>query len=252
MPEGFFMSFFAISGILFPFVMTALGAAMVFLFKNKIGAGAQRICLGFASGVMAAATAFSLLVPASGMMGKETAWMILPSAFLLGAGAVMALDVFLRRARYAQRQGTDAQKRMMLFAAITLHNIPEGMAVGLAFAGAGVNPAAAAAVALGIGLQNLPEGAAAALPLRQGGLSRWRSFLLGALSGAVEPVAAMLMIVFSSALTPVLPALMAFAAGAMMVVVLCELAPASAAARDGGIAAMLGFALMMAMDLGLS
>ena len=246
------MSVFVLLGILFPFVMTALGAAIVFLFRNSVGARAQRICLGFAAGVMAAATAFSLLVPASKMIPAAQAWFALPLAFFVGAALVMTLGDFLRRAQYAQRQGEDAQRRLLLLWAVTLHNIPEGMAVGLAFAAAGASPAAAAAVALGIGLQNLPEGAAVSLPLRQGGMSRWRAFLLGAISGAVEPVAAALMVVFAAALAPVLPVLMAFAAGAMMVVVLCELAPASAAARDGAIAAMLGFALMMAMDLGLS
>ncbi len=247
------MNGFVLAGILFPFIMTALGAAVVFLFRNRIGARAQRICLGFAAGVMAAATAFSLLVPASEQMEKNGggAWLWLPLSFLAGAAVIFLLNVFLRRAQYAQRQGQDAQRRLLLLSAVTLHNIPEGMAVGLAFAAAGANPAAAAAVALGIGLQNLPEGAAVSLPLRQGGMSRRRSFLMGALSGAVEPLAALLVLSFSAVLAPVLPLLMAFAAGAMMVVVLCELAPASASARDGGIAAMIGFALMMAMDLGL-
>lgn len=246
------MSLFVICGILFPFLMTALGAAVVYLFRAGIGARTQRICLGFAAGVMSAATAFSLLVPAQNMMDGAHAWLWLAAAFLLGAGAVGLLDVLLRRAGYAMRQGQDMQKRMTFLSAIVLHNIPEGMAVGLAFAPGGAGLAAAAAVALGIGLQNLPEGAAVSLPLRQGGMSRRRAFLLGALSGAVEPAAALLMIAFSAWLAPVLPVLMAFAAGAMMLVVLAELAPASAAARDGAVAAMIGFALMMAMDMGLS
>ena len=235
------MRCFVFAGILFPFVMTALGAAVVFLFRRQIGARARRVCLGFAAGVMAAATAFSLLVPAQEMMGGGAAWLVLPVSFLLGAGAVGLLDAFSKTER-------------TLLAAITLHNIPEGMAVGLAFAAAlsgGGALAAGAAAALGIGLQNLPEGAAVSLPLRQSGMSRGRSFLLGAASGAVEPVSALLMIACSPWLAPVLPALMAFAAGAMMLVTLGELAPASAAARDGAVAAMLGFALMMAMDMGL-
>ena len=245
------MNFFAVTGIAFPFLMTALGAAVVYLFRSRIDARAQRICMGFAGGVMAAATAFSMLVPAQQMMGDARAWLWLPAAFLLGAAAVGLLNRLLRRADFALRQGADAQRRMTFLSAIVLHNIPEGMAVGLAFAPVGAGAAAAAAVALGIGLQNLPEGAAVSLPLRQGGMSRRRAFLLGVLSGAVEPLAALLMIVCSAWLAPVLPVLMAFAAGAMMLVVLAELAPASAAARDGAVAAMIGFALMMAMDVGL-
>lgn len=250
------MSVFVFSGILFPFVMTVLGGAVVFFFKSQIGARAQRICFGFAAGVMAAATAFSLLVPAAEQMAQSggAAWLWLPISFLVGAAVIFALNIFLQRAQYAQRQGQDAQRRALLFSAVTLHNIPEGMAVGLAFAAAGADAAAAAAavaVSLGIGLQNLPEGAAVSLPLRQGGMSRGRSFLFGALSGAVEPIAALLVLMLSSVLAPVLPLLMAFAAGAMMVVVFAELCPEAAAARDGAIASMLGFALMMAMDIGL-
>ena len=225
------MRLYVYSGILFPFVMTALGAAVVFLFRRQIGARARRVCLGFAAGVMAAAT-----------------------AFLLGAGAAGGLNLLVRRTRYARRQGEDGRRDLAFLAAITLHNIPEGMAVGLAFAAAlsgGGALAAGAAAALGIGLQNLPEGAAVSLPLYQGGMSRKRSFLLGAASGAVEQVSALVMIACSAWLAQALPALMAFAAGAMMLVTLGELAPASAAARDGAIAAMLGFALMTAMDMGL-
>ncbi len=247
------MSVFVFAGILFPFVMTALGAAVVFLFRSRISARAQRICLGFAAGVMAAATAFSLLVPASEQMEKAggAAFIWLPLSFLVGAAVIFLLNIILRRAQYAQRQGQDAQRRLLLLSAVTLHNIREGMAVGLAFAAAGINPAAAAAVALGIGLQNLPEGAAVSLPLRQGGMSRRRSFLIGALSGAVEPLAALLVLSFSAVLAPVLPLLMAFAAGAMMVVVFSELCPEAAGERDGAIASIIGFALMMAMDIGL-
>ncbi len=245
------MRFFVLSGILFPFVMTTLGAAVVFLFRQHIGVRAQRICLGFAAGVMTAATAFSLLVPASEQMRAAggAAWFSLAVAFLTGAGVIAALDILLRRVR-AQRPGRDA----LLLWAVVLHNIPEGMAVGVAFAAAGESPAAAAAasaVALGIGLQNIPEGAAIALPLRQSGMTRRRSFWLGALSGAVEPLAAGVVLLFAGALGPVLPGLMAMAAGAMTLVVFSELAPASTAERDGALAVMIGFALMMAMDVGL-
>lgn len=241
------------TGILFPFLMTTLGAAIVFVFRQHVSARAQRVCLGFAAGVMTAATAFSLLVPAAEQMEKsgQSAWLAMPVAFLLGAALVFGLDALLSRAK--AEKGADAQRRTLFYAAVTLHNIPEGMAVGLALAaaGTGAGMAAAAAVSLGIGLQNLPEGAAVALPLRQSGMSRWRSFLLGMLSGAVEPAAAVLMLVFAALLAPVMPALMAFAAGAMIVVVFEELCPEATGARDGAMAAMIGFALMMAMDIGL-
>lgn len=248
------MRCFVFAGTLFPFLMTALGAAVVFLFRSRIGDRVQRICLGFAAGVMTAATAFSLLVPAAQQMARagEAAWLALPAGFLAGAGVIFALDAALRRA--GRLQSEDAQRRLLLLWAVTLHNIPEGMAVGVAFAAAGGSTAAAAAaaaVSLGIGLQNLPEGAAVALPLRQSGMSRRRSFLLGALSGAVEPLAAGIVLAFSYLLAPAMPLLMAFSAGAMLVVVFFELAPAATGTREGAIAAMLGFALMMAMDVGL-
>ena len=249
--RGDSMSIFVLSGILFPFAMTALGASVVFFFSRSIGARAQRICLGFAAGVMAAATAFSLLVPAAEQMANSggAAWCWLPLSFLVGAALIFALDVFLRRIQAVRRWGEDAQRRLLLLSAVTLHNIPEGMAVGVAFAAAGVNPAAAAAVALGIGLQNLPEGAAVSLPLRQGGMDRGRSVLIGAISGAVEPIAALLVLLFSAALAPVLPLLMAVSAGAMMWVVFAEMLPVSGSGRDGSLAAALGFVLMMALDL---
>lgn len=241
------------TGISFPFLMTTLGASIVFVFRQHVGARAQRICLGFAAGVMMAATAFSLLVPAAEQMecSGRAAWLAMPVAFLLGAAMVFALDALVYRAKTTR--GPDAQRRTLFYAAVTLHNIPEGMAVGLALAaaGTGAGMAAAAAVSLGIGLQNLPEGAAVALPLRQSGMSRWRSFLLGMLSGAVEPVASVLMLIFAALLAPVMPMLMAFAAGAMVVVVFEELCPEATGARDGALAAMVGFALMMAMDIGL-
>lgn len=247
------MRFFVFCGILFPFLMTALGAAIVFLFRRGVDARAQRICLGFAAGVMSAASAFSLLVPAAEQMDRSgEAWIALPVSFLIGAAAICLLDLLIPRGDALK----DAHRKTLMMAAVTLHNIPEGMAVGLAFAAVAQGcPGAAltaAGVALGIGLQNLPEGAAIALPLRQGGMSRGRSFLLGALSGAVEPLAAGMMLLLASRLAPVMPALMAFSAGAMMLVVFGELSPESTGRRDGALAAMIGFALMMAMDVGLS
>ena len=233
-------------GTLFTFAMTSLGAAMVFFFRSRISARAGRLCFGFAGGVVSAAAVFSLLLPA--MEQQEAAggapWQVVLPGFCAGILLMIALDTDLA-----------AHKRAMLIGAVTLHNIPEGMAVGLAFAsaaGAGKAAlAAAAAVALGIGIQNIPEGAAIALPLRQGGMSRTRSFFLGAASGAVEPVFGMLAALFASAVSGVMPPMMAFSAGAMMWVVFSEMLPESGQERDGAISAAVGYVLMMALDLAL-
>lgn len=245
------MRFFTFFGIAFPFAMTALGAAVVFLFRRGIGERARRLCMGFAAGVMTAASVFSLLLPAVEQSGTPV--LTATFGFLLGAGTIDALDGLLRRHGGLDDAGGERRQNALLFAAVTLHNIPEGLAVGLAFVQAfsGGTAAAAATVALGIGLQNLPEGAAIALPLRQSGVSRARSFLLGVLSGVVEPIAAACVLMIASMIAPATPWLMAFAAGAMTIVVFGELAPETAGERDGTIAAVLGFAAMMAMDVGL-
>ena len=247
---------FALLGTSFTFFMTALGAAAVFLMGRHAGARAHRLCLGFAGGVMSAAAVFSLILPAKEQLETSgaAAWLVISVGFALGAAAIALLDRALRYFRRIKSQEDGARRRMLLVAAVTLHNIPEGMAGGLAFALAGRNTAAAAAacvLALGIGLQNLPEGAAISMPLRQSGMSRKKSFLLGALSGAVEPVAGMLVVAFAAAAAPVMPFLMAFAAGAMMLVTIAEMLPASASQRDGALAAMIGYLLMMALDLAL-
>jgi len=247
---------FALLGTLFTFLMTALGAAAVFLLRRGVSARMQRLCLGFAGGVMSAAAVFSLILPAKAQLEASggAAWLVITLGFALGAAVIALLDWMLARFRRARPQDDAARRRTLLFTAVTLHNIPEGMAVGLAFALAGGSAAAIAAacvLALGIGVQNLPEGAAISMPLRQSGMSRRRSFALGAASGAVEPLAGMLVVAFAALLAPVLPFLMAFAAGAMMLVTVAEMFPASAARRDGAAAAMLGYMLMMALDLAL-
>ena len=181
--------FWAGVGTLFPFLMTITGAALVFLLKNQKEDGP---CMGFAAGVMSAAAVFSMLLPA--MRQKAGGWLTVTLGFALGAAMIAGVDAFLGRTQRLQGVSASAKRRLMMYAAITLHNIPEGMAVGLAFALAGVEGgfAGAAVLALGIGVQNLPEGLAVALPFRAGGMSRGRSFALGALSGAVEPVFGML------------------------------------------------------------
>lgn len=247
---------FAAGGTLFTFAMTALGAAMVFFFRKRISPRTGRLCFGFAGGVMSAAAVFSLLIPAveqTQLLGG-TPWLTAAGGFCVGAGMMLLLDIWIVR-RQAQRMDDDARRRTMLFAAVTLHNIPEGMAVGLAFAlaanASGAALAAAGVMALGIGIQNIPEGAAIALPLRQGGFSRNRSFALGALSGVVEPVFGVLAALAVSLAQPVIPWLMAFSAGAMMWVVFSEMLPESGSQRDGALAAALGYVLMMALDLAL-
>ena len=234
------MVFWAGVGTLFPFLMTTLGAALVFLMKKQSEDGP---CMGFAAGVMSAAAVFSMILPA--MRQNEGGWLIVTLGFMLGAA--------MCRVQRIQNASDSARKRLMMVAAITLHNIPEGMAVGLAFALAGVQGglAAAAVLALGIGVQNLPEGLAVALPFRASGLSRGKSFDLGALSGAVEPVFGMLAALMMGAAQSALPGMMAFCAGAMMQVVFAEMIPQAAKTRAGVAGVMAGYTLMMALDLAL-
>ena len=246
---------FALLGTMFTFAMTVLGAAMVFCFRRRISARVGRICFGFAGGVMSAAAVFSLLLPAVEQVEAAggAAWQTAALGFLLGGGLMAALDIWLERRQAQEEDG--ARRRAMLLGAVTLHNIPEGMAVGLAFAGAAGSGnaalTAAAAVALGIGIQNIPEGAAIALPLRQGGMSLRRSFAYGALSGSVEPVFGVLAALSISLCSGMMPGLMAFSAGAMMWVVFSEMLPEGGAQRDGAMAAAAGYLVMMALDLAL-
>ena len=247
----------AAGGTLFTFLMTALGASLVFFFKSRISDRAQKLSLGFASGVMLAAAVFSLLVPAAEQtreMGGMP-WLVVTAGLLAGSAIIAALDAWMGCIRRIRQASDAARKRALFFMAVTLHNIPEGMAVGLAFALAadqgGAALAAAATLALGIGVQNLPEGAAIALPLRQSGMSRMKSFVLGALSGAVEPIFGVLVVLIASAARAAMPPLMAVAAGAMLLVIVEEMLPESACERSGTAAAIVGFALMMALDIAL-
>ncbi len=237
----------AACGTMFTFLMTTLGAALVFALRSSVGERENRLCLGFAGGVMSAASVFSLLVPAMG----QAHWLTITLGFLAGAGALVLLDGALSALQIGETDA--ARRRMLMIGAVTLHNIPEGMAVGVAFALAagGEGFAAACALALGVGVQNFPEGAAISLPLRQGGMSRRRSFALGALSGAVEPVFGVLAAGLAVSSAAALPLMMALSAGAMMWAVFSQMLPEAAQGRCGVIAALLGFALMMAMDVAL-
>ena len=251
-------------GVMIPFLGTGLGAAMVFFLKKQISEGLQKILTGFAAGVMVAASFWSLLQPAlesSEDMGKLS---FVPAAvgFLIGIGFLLLLDEITPHMHMDQQvegPGSKLKRTTKLILAVTLHNIPEGMAVGVVYAGwrageAGVSQTAALALALGIAIQNFPEGAIVSMPLLAEGMPKGKTFLYGVLSGVVEPIAAVITILTASAVVPILPYLLAFAAGAMMYVVVEELIPEMSEGRhsnSGTISFALGFVLMMILDVAL-
>lgn len=251
-------------GIMIPFIGTTLGAAMVFFLKKQISEELQKILTGFAAGVMVAASFWSLLQPAlesSADMGKLS---FIPAAvgFLIGIGFLLFLDVItphMHMDRQIEGPRSGLKRTTKLILAVTLHNIPEGMAVGVVYAGwlageTGVSQTAALALAIGIAIQNFPEGAIVSMPLLAEGMPRGKTFWMGVLSGVVEPIAAALTILAASAVVPVLPYLLAFAAGAMMYVVVEELIPEMSEGRHsnaGTITFSLGFVLMMILDVAL-
>ena len=231
----------------FTFLMTALGAAMVLFFAGEPRPHFQKTLLGFAAGVMTAASVWSLLLPAIARSQGRAAWVPPALGLILGAVGLLRLE---DAAGQLLAGGPGHCGSMVL--AVTLHNLPEGMAVGLAFAlaEAGEGMAGAAALAMGIGIQNFPEGAAISLPLRQEGYSRRRSFALGTLSGAVEPAAGILAALAAAGVRPVMPWLLSFAAGAMLYVVVEELVP-QAHSRTGTCGFVGGFLIMMILDVAL-
>ena len=243
----------------FTFLMTTLGAAMVFFFAGEPRPHFQKALLGFAAGVMTAASVWSLLLPAINRSAALPlpSWLPAAGGMLLGVVFLAALDGLLPRLRRSRgRLDASWRQTTLLMTAITLHNVPEGMAVGLAFALAagGEGLAGAAALAMGIGIQNFPEGAAVALPLRQGGWSRPRSFAGGMLSGAVEPVFGILVVLAAAGVEPLMPWLLSFAAGAMLYVVVEELIPEanlSQGGHSGTLGVMAGFLIMMILDVAL-
>ena len=253
-----------IFGVLIPLIGTSLGAAMVYILKNSISNNLQKILTGFAAGVMVAASFWSLLEPAlesSEEMGKLS---FLPAAvgFLLGVGFLLLLDVVtphLHLNNQAEGPKSGIKRTTKLILAVTLHNIPEGMAVGVVYAGflsgeAEISSAGALALAIGIAIQNFPEGAIVSMPLRAEGMGKGKTFLYGVLSGIVEPVAALITILAAGAVVPVMPYLLSFAAGAMIYVVVEELIPEMSEGKHsnaGTIAFALGFVLMMVLDVAL-
>lgn len=246
--------FWAGVGTLFPFLMTITGAALVFLLKNQKEDGP---CMGFAAGVMSAAAVFSMLLPA--MRQKAGGWLTVTLGFALGAAMIAGVDAFLGRTQRLQGVSASAKRRLMMYAAITLHNIPEGMAVGVMYAGflAGgtqITAASALALSIGIAIQNFPEGAIISMPLRAEGQKKGRAFLGGVLSGIVEPAGAVLTILAAQFIIPALPYLLSFAAGAMLYVVVEELIPElsqGAHSNLGTVFFAVGFSVMMVLDVAL-
>lgn len=252
-----------IIGLLIPLLGTMLGSAFVFFMRDEMSPRLQKTLLGFASGVMVAASVWSLLIPAMEMQADCGKWSVLPAAvgFLLGMGFLLLIDELTPHLHI----GTDKPEGMrsklsktaMLALAVTIHNLPEGMAVGVVFAGAdsgvsNISLASALAVAVGIAIQNVPEGAIISMPMRSEGNSKWRSFAMGSLSGAVEPLGGLAVVLFAEALSATLPGLLAFAAGAMLYVVVEELIPESSEGEHsnlGTIGFAIGFVLMMVLDV---
>ena len=251
-----------IIGLLIPLLGTMLGSAFVFFMKDEMSVRLQKTLLGFASGVMVAASVWSLLIPSMDMADGGR-WAVVPAAvgFLLGMGFLLMIDELTPHLHI----GTDKpegvrshlSKTVMLVLAVTIHNLPEGMAVGVVFAGAesgmsNISLASAVAVALGIAIQNVPEGAIISMPMRAAGNSKWKSFVIGSLSGAVEPVGAVAILLLASLLTPVLPYMLAFAAGAMFYVVVEELIPEASSGQHSNLSTIgfaVGFVLMMVLDV---
>lgn len=252
-------------GILIPFIGTTLGAACVFLIKNEINPYVQKSLLGFASGVMVAASVWSLIIPAINMSDDKGKFAFVPAAVGIFSGMMLllAMDRFVPHMHLGsdESEGIKAnlKKTTKLVFAVTLHNIPEGMAVGVVFAGAMsgdtmISLSGAIALSVGIAIQNFPEGAIISLPLKAEGNGKKKAFIYGTLSGAVEPVAAVITIAASDMLDAVLPYLLAFAAGAMLYVVVEELIPEASEGEHTNIGTIgfgLGFILMMVLDVAL-
>ena len=253
-------------GLMIPFLGTALGAACVFILKNELKPGVQKALLGFASGVMVAASVWSLLIPAMNMSEHFGKLAFLPAAvgLLLGMGFLLLMDQLIPHlhlgCEVCEGPKCGLKRSTMLVLAVTLHNIPEGMAVGVVFAGmmtqnVEITAAGAFALSIGIAIQNFPEGAIISLPLRsEEGMKKGKAFRTGALSGIVEPISAAITLLLAEYLTPILPYLLSFAAGSMLYVVVEELIPEASEGEHSNIGTIgfaLGFALMMILDVAL-
>ena len=255
----------AVYGVLIPFLGTSLGAACVFFLKKSLGDLVQRALTGFAAGVMVAASIWSLLIPAIERSAERGRWAFAPAAvgFWVGVLFLLGLDHAIphlhRNAQQAEGPKSQLRRTTMMVLAVTLHNIPEGMAVGVVYAGylagdAQITSAGALALSLGIAIQNFPEGAIISLPLRAEGMGQSKAFAGGVLSGVVEPVGAVVTIWAAQAVLPALPYLLSFAAGAMLYVVVEELIPEMSQGQHSNVGTLcfaLGFSVMMALDVAL-
>ncbi len=252
-------------GLLIPFLGTALGAGMVFFMKNQMNKKVEKLLLGFASGVMIAASIWSLIIPSIEMSESQgkIAWVPATVGFLLGIAFLLVLDSVVPHLHLESDEPEGVKSKLkrssMLVLAVTLHNIPEGMAVGVTFAGAmignaGITMAGALALSIGIAIQNFPEGAIISMPLKNENMSKPKAFLYGMLSGIVEPIGAIITILLTNAVVPILPYLLSFAAGAMIYVVVEELIPESQNGKHsniGTIGVAIGFVIMMILDVTL-
>lgn len=251
--------------LLIPLAGTTLGAACVLFMKSGLNEKLEKALMGFAAGVMIAASVWSLLIPSINMAQEQgkIGWIPALTGFLLGIVFLLSLDTVIPhlhlKSDKPEGMKTKLNKTTMMLFAVTLHNIPEGMAVGVAFAGAvtqnsGITAAGAMALSIGIAIQNFPEGAIISMPLCSEGMSRKKAFGCGVLSGIVEPIGGFLTILLAAKITPLLPYFLAFAAGAMMYVVIEELIPESQSGEHsniGTIGAAIGFSLMMVLDVAL-
>lgn len=251
-------------GLLVPFMGTVVGSAFVFFMRHEMNAIVQKALLGFASGVMVAASVWSLLIPALEFNSDtNSAPQIVPAVvgFLSGMAFLLLIDYITPHLHLGTSKPEGPHSRLsrtaMLMLAVTIHNLPEGMAVGTVLAGAaeghvGISTAGALAMSVGIAIQNVPEGAIISMPMRAAGNSRWRSFVIGSLSGAVEPLGGLAVILLTAWLTPAMPYLLAFAAGAMLYVVIEELIPEASTGEHSNMSTVgfaLGFVLMMTLDV---
>jgi ZIP family zinc transporter len=250
-------------GLLIPLLGTMLGASFVFFMKREMPDRLQKALLGFASGVMVAASVWSLLIPAIEMPQTTGFMQVMPAAvgFLLGIGFLLLIDELTPHLHVGSDKPEGLKARLsrtaMLALAVTIHNLPEGMAVGVVLAGAkeghaDISLMGALAMSLGIAIQNVPEGAIISMPMRAAGNSRWKAFLIGSLSGVVEPLGGLLIILLASLFLPAMPYLLAFAAGAMMYVVVEELIPEASSGTHSNLSTIgfaVGFVLMMVLDV---
>ena len=252
-------------GLSIPFIGTILGSAMVFFMKNKINDKFEKLLLGFAAGIMMAASIWSLIMPSIEMSKEQNKMVFIPVSvgLLLGIFFLLVLDNIIPHlhVKSNEKEGlkTKWKKSTMMVLAVTLHNIPEGMAVGIALAGAlngstTITMAGAFALSIGIAIQNFPEGAIISMPLKSEGISKGKSFFYGVLSGIVEPFGAIITILLTSLVVPILPYLLSFAAGAMIYVIVEELIPGSQVGKHsnvGTIGFSIGFVIMMILDITL-